>query len=102
MSTPFFEIAENESTVELIVSGDLTIDNGMFRSNLLKLLQHGNSKSYTLNLAGASALDNASMRLICILKRELAVAKTSITIALPSAPGVRANLDQRFVTKMIS
>ena len=101
MSTPFFEISANESAVELIASGDLTADNAMFRSYLLKLLEHGKSKSYTLNLAGASAINAASVRLICTLKRELTLAKTPITIALPREPGVRAHLDQRFVSKML-
>lgn len=101
MSTPFFEISENEGAVELIASGDLTADKAMFRSYLLKLLQHGKSKSYTLNLAGASAIDAASVQLICALKRELNLAETPITIALPSEPGVRALFDQRFGSKLL-
>lgn len=101
MSTPFFEISENEGVVELIVSGDLTVGKAIFRSYLLKLLEHGKSKSYKLNLAGASAIDTASVRLICTLRRELTMAETPLTIELPNEPGIRAHFDQRFVSKVL-
>jgi anti-anti-sigma factor len=92
-----FEIRENENVVEMKVSGELTAGNvSAFRSSLLKLLQHGKSKYYKLNLTEASAMDDASIQLICKLIQEMTSTKTKLMVHLPKNPDFFSKKRQLF------
>lgn len=84
MEKPSFEILEHAGVVELRASAALTVSNeNDFRQHLLKLLQHGKSKSFKLNLKEASAIDACGLHLIYILKRQLNAVNASLVIEMP-------------------
>ena len=103
MNKTFFEINENGGTFELKAFGELTVSNAdAFRLHLLKLLQHGKSKSYKLNLKQASAVDASGMQLIYILKRELTAVDASLAIEMPEELEVTTFLIKTGILEMLS
>jgi len=84
MSRPTFQILETENCIELISTGELTIYNeSTFRLHLLKLLMHGKSKCYKLNLRRVESINVSCMQLIQILKRQIAAVDASLIVDLP-------------------
>jgi anti-anti-sigma regulatory factor len=84
MSKPTFQILETEGCIELISSGELTIyHESIFRLHLLKLLMHGKSKCYKLNLKRVESINASCIQLIQILKRQIAAVNASLIIDLP-------------------
>jgi anti-anti-sigma factor len=103
MNKPFFEINDNGGTIELKAFGELTVSNAdVFRWHLLKLLQHGKSKSYKLNLKQASAMDASGIQLIYILKRELTAVNASLKIEMPEEHEVTTFLIKRGILEILS
>ena len=98
MSRPTFQILETEGCIELITIGELTIYNeSTFRLHLLKLLMHGKSKCYKLNLRRVESINASCIQLIQILKRQIAAADASLIIDLPEDSGSNAiNAMRRF------
>ena len=100
MSRPTFQILETEGCIELISIGDLTIYNeSTFRLHLLKLLMHGKSKCYKLNLRRVESINASCIQLIQILKRQIAAqilkrqiaaVDASLIIDLPEDSGSNA------------
>lgn len=85
-----FELTANDEAVELTAHGELTVSNAMiFRTHLIKLLQHGRQRAYKLNLKNATALDDSAIELIYILRRELSAVNASLIIGLPADPHVK-------------
>jgi anti-anti-sigma regulatory factor len=103
MNKPFFEINENGGIIELKAFGELTVSHAdVFRLHLLKLLKHGKSKSYKLNLKQASAVDASSLQLIYILKRELTAVNASLAIEMPEELAVTTFLIKTGILEMLS
>jgi anti-anti-sigma regulatory factor len=91
MSKPTFQILETEGCIELISIGELTIYNeSAFRFHLLKLLMHGKSKCYKLNLRRVESINASCIQLIQILKRQIAAVDASLIIDLPEDSGSNA------------
>ena len=91
MSRPTFQILETEGYIELISTGELTIYNeSTFRLHLLKLLMHGKSKCYKLNLRQVESINASCIQLIQILKRQIAAVDASLIIDLPEDSGSNA------------
>jgi anti-anti-sigma factor len=103
MNKPSFDISRNERSVEIKASGELTGSYAMaFRLHLLKLLQHGDSKSYKVNLQHVSAMDSSGIQLIHILKRVLTAVDASLVIEMPEEPGVKTYLIRMGILEMLS
>jgi len=93
MTRPTFQIQETEGCIELIAIGELTSYNeSIFRLQLLKLLMHGKSKSYKLNLRRVESLDTSCIQLINILNRQLKAVNASLVIDMPE--GISSNTFQ--------
>ena len=91
MSRPTFQIKEAEGCIELISIGELTIfTESTFRLHLLKLLMHGKSKCYKLNLRRVESINASCIQLIQILKRQIAAVDASLIIDLPEDSGSNA------------
>src|SRR5688572_9298492 len=98
-----FELSVNNETAELTAFGELTFSNStVFRSQLIKLLEHGRQRAYKLNLKNATALDASAIELINILRRELSAVNASLILALPSDPEVKAFLMKKGFLPTIS
>ena len=95
MSRPTFQILETEDCIELISTGELTIYNeSTFRLHLLKLLMHGKSKCYKLNLRRVESINASCIQLIQILRRQIAAVDALLIIDLPADSG--SNVYQRY------
>jgi len=91
MSRPTFQIVATEGCVELISTGELTIYyESAFRLHLLKLLMHGKSKCYKLNLRRVESINASCMQLIQILKRQIEAVDASLIVDLPEDSGSNA------------
>jgi len=99
MNEPSFEICESKDLVELKASGELTITNeNAFRLHLLKLLRHGRSKSFKLNLRQASSLDTSCLQLVYIFKRQLTAVNATLVIEMPEESALKLRLIKGFFT----
>ena len=103
MSRPTFQILETEGCIELISIGELTIYNeSTFRLHLLKLLMHGKSKCYKLNLRRVESINASCIQLIQILKRQITAVDASLIIDLPEDSGSNAyQRNAAFLKKLV-
>ncbi len=88
MTKTTFQIQETEGCIELVATGELTVcTENSFRLNLLKLLMHGKSKSYKLNLRGVETMDTSCIQLVHILNRQLVAVNASLIVDMPQDSG---------------